>query len=83
MLTLEIRMANTSFSMALTIKNGTEKIAVVTGNSSGIGFETSLLLAKNGFRIYATVRNPNKAKALRDISDKGELPISSCRIGRG
>jgi NAD(P)-dependent dehydrogenase (short-subunit alcohol dehydrogenase family) len=52
-----------------------EKIAVVTGSSSGIGFETSLLLAKNGFCTYATVRNPNKAKALRDISDKGELPI--------
>ena len=52
-----------------------EKIAVVTGSSSGIGFETSLLLAKNGFRTYATVRNPDKAKAIRDISDKGELPI--------
>jgi NAD(P)-dependent dehydrogenase (short-subunit alcohol dehydrogenase family) len=52
-----------------------EKIAVVTGSSSGIGFETSLLLVKNGFRTYATVRNPNKAKALRDIADRGELPI--------
>ncbi|HEX9320237.1 MAG TPA: SDR family oxidoreductase, partial [Nitrososphaeraceae archaeon] len=52
-----------------------EKIAVVTGSSSGIGFETSLLLAKNGFRTYATVRNPDKAKAIRNISDKGELPI--------
>jgi NAD(P)-dependent dehydrogenase (short-subunit alcohol dehydrogenase family) len=52
-----------------------EKIAVVTGSSSGIGFETSLLLAKNGFHTYATVRNPDKAKAIRDISDKGELPI--------
>jgi NAD(P)-dependent dehydrogenase (short-subunit alcohol dehydrogenase family) len=52
-----------------------EKTAVVTGSSSGIGFETSLLLAKNGFRTYATVRNPDKAKAIRDILDKGELPI--------
>src|SRR5215217_3524080 len=52
-----------------------EKTAVVTGSSSGIGFETSLLLAKNGFRTYATVRNPDKAKAIRDISDKGELPM--------
>jgi NAD(P)-dependent dehydrogenase (short-subunit alcohol dehydrogenase family) len=52
-----------------------EKIAVVTGSSSGIGFETSLLLAKNGFRTFATVRNPDKAKAIRNISDKGELPI--------
>ena len=52
-----------------------EKTAVVTGSSSGIGFETSLLLAKNGFRTYATVRNPDKAKAIRHISDKGELPM--------
>lgn len=53
----------------------TRKIAVVTGSSSGIGFETSLLLAKNGFRTFATVRNPDKAKAIRNISDKGELSI--------
>jgi len=52
-----------------------EKIAVVTGSSSGIGFETSLLLAKKGFRTYATVRNLEKAKAIRDISEKDELPI--------
>ena len=52
-----------------------EKTAVVTGSNSGIGFETSLLLAKNGFRTFATVRNLDKAKALRDVSDKGELPI--------
>ena len=52
-----------------------EKIAVVTGSSSGIGFETSLLLAKNGFSTFATVRNLDKAKAIRNISDKGELPI--------
>ena len=52
-----------------------EKVAVVTGSSSGIGFETSLLLAKNGFQTFATVRNPERAKAIRDVSDKGELPI--------
>jgi NAD(P)-dependent dehydrogenase (short-subunit alcohol dehydrogenase family) len=52
-----------------------EKIAVVTGSSSGIGFETSLLLAKNGFSTYATVRNLDKAKSIRVIAEKGELPI--------
>jgi NAD(P)-dependent dehydrogenase (short-subunit alcohol dehydrogenase family) len=31
-------------------------VAVVTGSSSGIGFETSLLLARNGFFTYATMR---------------------------
>ena len=30
-------------------KDKEEKVAVVTGSSSGIGLETSLLLAKNGF----------------------------------
>ena len=34
-----------------------------------------MLLAKNGFRTFATVRNPDKAKAIRNISEKGELPI--------
>jgi len=56
-------------------KDKEEKVAVVTGSSSGIGFDTSLLLAKNGFRTFATVRNLDKANALRIISDKGELPI--------
>jgi NAD(P)-dependent dehydrogenase (short-subunit alcohol dehydrogenase family) len=30
-----------------------EKVAVVTGSSTGIGFETSLVLAKNGYVTYA------------------------------
>ena len=32
-----------------------QRIAVITGSSSGIGFETSTLLAKSGFYTYATV----------------------------
>jgi NAD(P)-dependent dehydrogenase (short-subunit alcohol dehydrogenase family) len=33
-----------------------EEIAVVTGSSTGIGFETSLTLARNGFHTYAIMR---------------------------
>jgi NAD(P)-dependent dehydrogenase (short-subunit alcohol dehydrogenase family) len=33
-----------------------EQVAVVTGSSSGIGYETSLTLARNGFHTYATMR---------------------------
>ena len=33
-----------------------EEVAVVTGSSTGIGFETSLALARNGFHTYATMR---------------------------
>lgn len=32
-------------------------VAVVTGSSTGIGFETSLMLARNGYFTYATVRD--------------------------
>ena len=35
-----------------------QKVAVVTGSSSGIGKETALTLAKNNFLTYATMRDP-------------------------
>jgi NAD(P)-dependent dehydrogenase (short-subunit alcohol dehydrogenase family) len=37
------------------------KVALVSGSSSGIGLETSLTLAENKFRTYATIRNIDKA----------------------
>lgn len=45
-------------------------VAVVTGSSSGIGFETSLLLAKNGFFTYATMRNLDKSNTIIDLNKK-------------
>jgi NAD(P)-dependent dehydrogenase (short-subunit alcohol dehydrogenase family) len=45
----------------ITYDRNKKVVAVVTGSSSGIGFETSLLLAKNGFFTYATMRNIDKA----------------------
>jgi len=44
-----------------------ESVAIVTGSSTGNGFETSLLLAKNGFFTYATMRNLDKSKRIKDI----------------
>jgi NAD(P)-dependent dehydrogenase (short-subunit alcohol dehydrogenase family) len=52
-----------------------EKIAVVTGSSSGIGYETSLILARNGFITYVTMRNLNKSDNIRLIATKESLPI--------
>jgi len=37
-----------------------ESIAVVTGSSTGIGFETLLLLARSRFYTYAAMRDTNK-----------------------
>src|SRR5215213_658577 len=51
------------------------RIAVVTGSSSGIGFEASLMLARNGFQTYATMRNPKKGENIKSIATKENLPI--------
>ena len=47
-----------------------EKVAVVTGSSSGIGFETSLALAREGYFTYATMRDLKKADEIQKITDK-------------
>jgi NAD(P)-dependent dehydrogenase (short-subunit alcohol dehydrogenase family) len=51
------------------------KVAVVTGSSSGIGYETALMLARNGFLTYATMRNLNKSENIKSIAAKENLPI--------
>lgn len=55
--------------------NRDKKVAVVTGSSSGIGFETSLLLARSGFFTYATMRNLEKSRAIIDLKHKEKLPL--------
>ena len=52
-----------------------KKVAVVTGSSSGIGYETALLLARNGFDTFATMRNMNKSKEITDVAKKENLPL--------
>lgn len=52
-----------------------EKVALVTGSSSGIGLETSLALARKGYFTYATMRDTNKATKLLDISKKENLKL--------
>jgi NAD(P)-dependent dehydrogenase (short-subunit alcohol dehydrogenase family) len=51
------------------------KVAVVTGSSSGIGYETALMLARNGFLTYATMRNLSKSENIKSIAAKENLPI--------
>ena len=51
-----------------------QKVAVVTGSSSGIGKETALTLAKNNFLTYATMRDPKK-RVLKSHADKEKLPL--------
>ena len=52
-----------------------DKIALVTGSSSGIGFETSLALARNGFHTFATMRDLSKDEEIKQIIKKEDLSI--------
>ncbi len=56
------------------------KVAVVTGSSSGIGYATSLLLARNGFYTYASVRDINKSASLQSIADSEKLPLKPIQL---
>ena len=45
-----------------------QKVAIVTGSSTGIGYETSIALARNGFLTYATMRNLNKSENIKSLA---------------
>ena len=52
-----------------------EKIAIVTGSSSGIGFETALALAREGYYTYATMRDIKKGNQIKEITKKENLKL--------
>jgi NAD(P)-dependent dehydrogenase (short-subunit alcohol dehydrogenase family) len=56
------------------------KIAVVTGSSSGIGYETSLLLARNQYTTYASMRNLKKSDELLKIASKENIPLKVIQL---
>ena len=57
-----------------------QKVAIITGSSSGIGYATSLLLARNGFYTYASVRNINKSASLQSTADAERLPLKLIQL---
>jgi NAD(P)-dependent dehydrogenase (short-subunit alcohol dehydrogenase family) len=52
-----------------------QKVAIVTGSSSGIGLDTSVTLAQNRFLTYATMRNLDKSSIVKAAAEKEKLPI--------
>jgi NAD(P)-dependent dehydrogenase (short-subunit alcohol dehydrogenase family) len=59
---------------------GTKDVALVTGSSSGIGFETALLLARSGFHTYASMRNLEKSKNITEIANTEKLPLQVIQL---
>lgn len=56
------------------------RFAIVSWSSSGIGFETSLMLARQGFTTYATMRDLQKSSTLRSIADKEKIPLRCVQL---
>ncbi|WP_044209887.1 SDR family oxidoreductase [Flammeovirga sp. OC4] len=48
---------------------------LITGTSSGLGFESAILFAKNGYKVYASMRNLKKADALKEKIEHENLDI--------
>ena len=49
-----------------------QKVVLITGASSGIGFDTAVMLAKQGHRVYGAARRMDKMLPLKDL---GVTPI--------
>ena len=74
-----------AFKQANIIRDVTEiwnmtKVALVTGSSSGIGYQTSLLLARNQIATYASMRNLKKGDDLRKIITDEKIPLKVIQL---
>ncbi len=58
------------------MENGKTKTVLITGCSTGIGYATAEHFARNGYNVYATMRNPQKAPALSELAKKQNLPLT-------
>ena len=61
----------------MTIKN---KVALVTGSSSGMGFATAIMLARAGIHTYASMRNLKKSKIITELASTENLPLQVVQL---
>jgi short-subunit dehydrogenase len=57
-----------------------KKTVLVTGCSSGIGYATCLVFARNNFATYGSVRDLSKAGRIQEITNKEKLPLKIIRL---
>jgi NAD(P)-dependent dehydrogenase (short-subunit alcohol dehydrogenase family) len=68
------------FYLKYTYMVSNQKVSIVTGSSSGIGLETALILARNGYFTYATMRTPEKDAPIKTAVEKENLPIKVIQL---
>ncbi len=52
------------------------KSVIITGTNKGIGLETALAFARAGYKVFATMRNPDNATSLKQIIEEESLSIN-------
>lgn len=57
-----------------------KKNILITGTSTGLGLESAVLFAKNGFKVYASMRNLKKADALNQRIAEENLDIEILQL---
>ena len=58
------------------------KSALITGTSKGIGLETALTFGRAGYKVFATMRNPEKASDFKQkiINESLDVTISKMDV---
>ncbi|MGI6873414.1 SDR family oxidoreductase [Amycolatopsis sp. 3B14] len=56
------------------------KTILVTGSSSGFGCEVSVMLAKRGWQVFASMRDTAKQDRLRELADRVGAPQSALEV---
>ena len=57
-----------------------EKVALVTGSSSGIGLESALALARDGYKTFASMRDIKKSGELEQAAKEENLSIEIIQL---
>jgi NAD(P)-dependent dehydrogenase (short-subunit alcohol dehydrogenase family) len=60
--------------------NGKQTTVLVTGGTDGLGRATALLLASEGYRVFAAGRSAEKRAALEQFAEERRLPLDTLEL---